>query len=110
MKKKLTNKEEKEIVSTLENEIAFGVEECQLYKSLTKDFEFDKFYLKVEYVIDEKIPYKPAKPNWVADLAEPDDEGEYEITIIDMSAYTYDDDELSIQDKENVIKKLNNKL
>ena len=110
MEKKLTNKEEKEIISFLENEIAYGVEDSQLQNSLTKDFEFNNLFLKVEYVIDEKIPYKPAKPNWVADIAEHDDEGEYEITIIDMSAYTYDDDELSIQDKENVIKKLNNKL
>ena len=112
MKIKLTNKEEKEIVSTLENEIAYGVEDSQLQKSLTKDFEFDNFYVEVEYVIDVVKPYKPAKPNFVADLAEPDDEGEYEIKIIDMSAYTYDDDddELSIHDKENVIKKLNNKL
>ena len=110
MEIKLTNKEEKEIVSTLENEIAYGVEDSQLYKSLTKDFEFDKFYIEVEYIIDEKTPYKPAKPNFVADLAEPDEEGEYKIKIINMSAYTYDDDELSIQDKENVIKKLNKKL
>lgn len=107
---KLSNKEVKEVISTLENEIAYGVEECQLYKSSTKDFEFDKFYLEVQYIIDEKTPYKQAKPNFIADLAEPDEEGEYEITIIDMSAYTYDDDALSIQDKENVIKKLNNKL
>lgn len=110
MEIKLTKEEEKEIISFLENEIAYGVEDSQLQNSLTKDFEFDKFYLKVEYVIDEKIPYKPAKPNWVADLAEPDEEGEYRIKIINMSAYTYDDDESSIHDKENVIKKLNNKL
>lgn len=110
MEIKLTNKEEKEIISTLENEIAYGVEDSQLHKSSTEDFEFKKFYLKVEYIIDEKKPYKPAKPNFVADLAEPDEEGEYEITIIDMSAYTYDDDELNIHDKENLIKKLNKKL
>lgn len=107
---KLTNKEEKAIISFLENEIAYGVEDSQLQNSLTKDFEFDKFYLEVQYIIDEGKPYKPAKPNFVADLAEPDEEGEYDITIIDMSAYTYDDDELSIYDKENVIKKLNKKL
>lgn len=107
---KLTKEEEKEIISLLENEIAYGVEECQLQNSLTKDFEFDKFYLKVEYIIDEKNPYKPAKPNFVADLAEPDEEGEYKIKIINMSAYTYDDEELSIHDKENEIKKLNKKL
>jgi len=110
MEIKLTKKEIKEVISTLENEIAYGVEECQLQNSLTKDFEFDKFYLVVEYVIDEKTPYKPAKPNFVADLAEPDEEGEYKIKIINMSAYTYDDEELSIHDKENLIKKLNNKL
>ena len=109
MEIKLTNKEEKEIISTLENVIAYGVEDSKLHNSLTKDFEFDKFYLEVKYVIDEKKPYKPAKPNFVADLAEPDDKGEYEITIKDMSAYTYNDEELSI-DKENLIKKLNKKL
>lgn len=111
MEIKLTNKEEKEIISTLENEIAYGVEDSQLQNSLTKDFEFDNFFLEVEYVIDEIKPYKPAKPNFVADLAEPDDEGEYEITIIDMSAYTHDEEEeLSIHDKGNLIKKLNKKL